>query len=133
MGSRWKLIAAFVSLFLIGGLCGSVITLGVTEGKRGHRGFTRDSSLITNRIVKRLNRVLELTPEQKEAIVPQIVAAVAQMRAVRTNALRQNRDILDAAYAKIEAQLPPAQQKKMQRFRERRRERVGRMLEDRGI
>ena len=49
-------------------------------------------------------------------------AAVKQMQSIQIQAMQQGSDALDAALAEIETELNPDQQKRMEHFRERRRE-----------
>jgi exonuclease VII small subunit len=51
-----------------------------------------------------------------------VEAAVKQMQSIQIQAMQQGSDALDAALAEIETGLTPDQQKRLEHFRERRRE-----------
>jgi exonuclease VII small subunit len=72
--------------------------------------------------MRKLQRIGQLTPEQSAKIRPRVEAAVKQMQSIQTQAMQQGGDALDAALAEIETGLNPDQQKRLDHFRERRRE-----------
>ena len=71
--------------------------------------------------MQKLERAGRLTPEQSAKIQPRVEAAVKQMQSIQIQAMQQGSDALDAALAEIETGLNPDQQKRLERFRERRR------------
>ncbi|MBV8376974.1 MAG: hypothetical protein JO279_08205 [Verrucomicrobia bacterium] len=72
--------------------------------------------------MRRLQRVAQLTPEESAKIRPRVESAVKQMQSIQIQAMQQGSDALDAALAEIETGLNPDQQKRLEHFRERRRE-----------
>ena len=72
--------------------------------------------------MQKLQRVVQLTPEQSAKIRPRVEAAVQQMQSIQVQAIQQGSDAFDAALSEIETGLNPDQQKRLERFRERRRE-----------
>ena len=72
--------------------------------------------------MEKIQRNAHLTPEQSAKIRPRVEAAVKQMQSIQIQAMQQGSDALDAALAEIEPELNPDQQKRLERFRERRRE-----------
>jgi hypothetical protein len=121
MGSSWKLVLVFAVLFLTGGLSGSLITYSVLR-KQALANPTRNSRTWTDNLMQKLQRAAGLTPEQKAKIRPRVEAAVKQMQSIQIQAMQQGSDALDAALAEIETGLTPDQQKRLEHFRERRRE-----------
>jgi hypothetical protein len=128
MGFRWKLIIAFAALFVIGGFCGSALTLGVLKSRFPRlvlrNGRNWEENLMTN-----LTKSLKLSSEQQAQIKPQIAAAFHQMRALRQQVMLQSNNIIDQTLQRIESQLDPDQQQRLERFRARRRERIQHVLE----
>jgi hypothetical protein len=51
-----------------------------------------------------------------------VEAAVKQMQSIQIQAMQQGSDALDAALAEIEPELNPDQQKRLEHWRERRRQ-----------
>ena len=121
MGSSWKLALVFAVLFLTGGLSGSVITYSVLR-KQAIPNPTRNFRTWSDNLMRKLQRIGQLTPEQSARIRPRVEAAVKQMQSIQIQAMQQGSDALDAALAEIETGLNPDQQKRVERFRERRRE-----------
>ena len=72
--------------------------------------------------MQKIQRTGRLTPEQSAKIRPRVEAAVKQMQSIQIQAMQQGSDALDAALAEMEPELNPDQQKRLERFRERRRE-----------
>jgi exonuclease VII small subunit len=120
MGSSWKLVAVFAVLFLTGGVSGSLITYSIVR-KQAMPNPTRDVHTWTENLTQKLVRAGRLTPEQRAKIQPRIEAAVKQMKSIQIQSMQQGSDALDAALAEIETGLNPDQQKRLERFRERRR------------
>lgn len=123
MGSSWKLISVFTILFLMGGVSGSVITSVVLRRQMSPIA-TRSFHAWTESLLQRLERAGKLTPEQTARIRPRMEAAVKQMQSIQTQAMLQGNDAFDAALAEIETELNPDQQKRLERFRERRRAKI---------
>jgi hypothetical protein len=121
MGSSWKLILVFAVLFLTGGLSGSVITYSVLR-RQTLPNPTRSFHSWTENLMQKVQRIARLTPEQSAKIRPRVEAAVKQMQSIQVQAMQQGSDALDAALAEIEPELNPDQQKRLERFRERRRQ-----------
>jgi hypothetical protein len=121
MGSSWKLVLVFAVLFLTGGLSGSVITYSVLR-RQTLPNPTRSFHSWTENLMEKIERITRLTPEQSAKIRPRVEAAVKQMQSIQVQAMQQGSDALDAALAEIEPELNPDQQKRLERFRERRRQ-----------
>jgi hypothetical protein len=83
---------------------------------------TRNSHTWTENLMQKLQRAGRLTPEQNAKIRPHVEAAIKQMQSIQIKAMQQVSDALDAALAEIETGLTPDQQKRLEHFRERRRE-----------
>ena len=120
MGSSWKLVAVFAVLFLTGGVSGSLITYSVVR-KQAMPNPTRTVHTWTESLMQKLEHAGRLTPEQSAKIQPRVETAVKQMKSIQLQAMQQGSDVLDAALAEIETGLNPDQQKRLERFRERRR------------
>jgi hypothetical protein len=120
MGSGWKLVLVFGILFLVGALSGSVFTSSLSSRQRGGNP-TGSFRAWSDHLVEKIDRVARLNPEQRAKIRPQVEAAVRQMQAIQVQAMIQGTDAFDAAISEIEAGLNAEQQKRLEKFRERRR------------
>ena len=121
MGSSWKLALVFTVLFLTGGLTGSLITRSVLR-RQALPTPTRSFHTWTENLMQKLQRAGQLTPDQAAKIRPRVDAAVKQMQSIQIQSMQQGSDALDAALAEIETGLNPDQQKRLEHFRDRRRE-----------
>jgi hypothetical protein len=110
----------FAVLFLTGGVSGSLITYSVVR-KQAMPNPTRTVHTWTQNLMQKLERAGRLTPEQSAKIQPRVETAVKQMKSIQIQAMQQGSNALDAALAEIETGLNPDQQKRLERFRERRR------------
>jgi hypothetical protein len=110
----------FAVLFLTGGVSGSLITYSVVS-KQAMPNPTRTVHTWTQNLMQKLERAGRLTPEQSAKIQPRVETAVKQMKSIQIQAMQQGSNALDAALAEIETGLNPDQQKRLERFRERRR------------
>lgn len=128
MGFRWKLIVALSALFVIGGFCGSAVTLGILKAKFLGKGL-RNGKPWEEVLMRNLTTSLKLSDEQRDQIRPQIDTAFQQMRALHRQVTVQADDILDQTLQRIRSQLNPDQQERLERFRARRQERIRRFLE----
>jgi len=120
MGSGWKLVLVFTVLFLVGAISGSVITSSISSRQQGANP-TRNFRTWCDHLMEKIDRVARLTPEQRTRIRPQVEAAVRQMQAIQIQGMIQGSDAFDAAISGIEAGLDADQQKRLEKFRERRR------------
>jgi uncharacterized membrane protein len=121
MGPSWKLALVFAVLFLAGGLSGSVVTYSVLR-KQAMPNPTRSFHAWSDNLMQKLQRIGKLTPEQSAKIRPRVEAAVKQMQSIQIQAMQQGSDAFDAALAEIDGDLNPDQQKRLEHFRERRRQ-----------
>jgi hypothetical protein len=83
---------------------------------------TRSFHAWSDNLMQKLQRIGKLTPEQSAKIRPRVEAAVKQMQSIQIQAMQQGSDALDAALAEIDGDLNPDQQKRLEHFRERRRQ-----------
>jgi predicted PurR-regulated permease PerM len=120
MGSGWKLILVFAVLFVVGALSGSVVTSALSS-KGQSANPTRNFRTWSDHLMGKIEQVAQLTPEQRDRIRPQVEAAVRQMQAIQIQAMIQGSDAFDAAISEIESGLNADQQKRLEKFRERRR------------
>ncbi|MBV9489642.1 MAG: hypothetical protein JO069_07960 [Verrucomicrobia bacterium] len=122
MRFHWRLSAAFVAVFLIGAVCGSVLTYSLTAP--GRVAGRRVAQAWETALLRQLGREVKFTPEQAASFRPEIEEAVQKARAARRQALAESDLEIDAALARIGDRLGPDQKFRMDQFRARRRARV---------
>jgi Spy/CpxP family protein refolding chaperone len=119
MGFSWKLTIAFALLFVIGGLCGSVITLALGS----HYYFTARAKQPVSweeGAMRNLTRHLKLTPEQQAKVRVPIHDAVERLSSVRQKDLQEINQEFDQTLAGLAPLLTPDQQRRLDEFRTRR-------------
>jgi hypothetical protein len=116
MGSNWKLILVFAVLFLTGAVCGSVITFSM-ERKPGPPNLTRNFHSWSEELTKKLEKNGKLANDQRAKIRPYIETAVRQMQSIQLQSMIQISEAFDGTIAKIEVELTPEQQKRLEYFR----------------
>jgi Spy/CpxP family protein refolding chaperone len=115
---KWKLIAGFLLVFLAGGLTGAFV--GASHARRffvkvHHRGD------INERMRHRLQRELDLTPEQVAKISPILDRAAAQLQQVRLDTGQRVREILNETHRQMEPNLTDEQREKLKQIEQRHR------------
>ena len=120
MGSGWKLVLVFSVLFLMGAVSGSVVTSSLSSRQQASNP-TRNYQAWCDHLLGKIDQVARLTAEQRARIQPQVEAAVRQMQAIQIQAMIQGSDAFDAAISGIETGLNADQQKRLEKFRQRRR------------
>jgi Spy/CpxP family protein refolding chaperone len=115
---KWKLIAGFLLVFLAGGLTGAFVGASHVRHfffKFHHRGD------ISERMRHRLQRELDLTPEQVAKISPILDKAAAQLQQVRLDTGQRVREILNETHRQMAPNLTDEQRQKLQRIEDQHR------------
>jgi hypothetical protein len=124
MGFRWKLIAAFVALFLIGGVCGSILTMSLAPVGR----HPKPPKFFKETMIQHVAKRLSLTPEQTHEFRTQAEKTFDQVDTIRKDAVLKGDRLIDDALGKFGATLNPEQQASMDIIRAERRKRLEHML-----
>lgn len=125
MNRPWKVIFAFVGVFLAGGVFGGFVSLRLvkhhleTARRRGPVAMEQFSP----QIFKRLSDRLELTDEQKEKLRPIIRQADADLRRLRQTGTRDAMAVAERMHGEVAALLTPAQMEKQEKLKQEMRER----------
>jgi Spy/CpxP family protein refolding chaperone len=113
---RWKLILAFVLVFLAGVVCGFFGTL------HAHYSFARmDSESMAQHMKQRLRAELKLTPQQMQQISPIIDRAASQLKTKREQTMRDVHDIFEQTHRDMEPFLTPEQRTRLEELEKRHR------------
>jgi Spy/CpxP family protein refolding chaperone len=116
---QWKLIAGFLLVFLAGGLTGAFV--GASHARHFFKFHHRED--ISERMRQRLQRDLDLTPEQVAKISPIIDKAGGQLQQVRRDTGQRVHEILTEAHRQMAPNLTDEQRQKLQRMEKRHRHR----------
>ncbi|PYL60396.1 MAG: hypothetical protein DMF31_04695 [Verrucomicrobia bacterium] len=115
---QWKLIAAFILVFVAGGISGAF--LGGSYARHHFFAFHRPE-LIGGRIKERLRTELNLTPEQVAKISPIIDKTTLQLRDIRRDTARRVHETIAEAHRQMATNLTDEQRQKLQQIQERHR------------
>jgi len=115
---QWKLIAAFILVFVAGGISGAF--LGGSYARRHFFAFHRPE-LIGGRMKERLRTELNLTPEQVTKISPISDKTAAQLRDIRRETGRRVHETIAESHRQMAANLTDEQRQKLQQIEERHR------------
>jgi len=122
MNKPWKVVLAFVGVFVAGGLCGSALSLRLLRGF--HLGGRPPVRL---NIMGRLEKSLNLTEAQKEKIRPIVQRTQQETQRLRRENVRDLAAVMDRMHADLKAELTPEQGVKLEEMRKRFRERAERV------
>ena len=122
---RWKLILAFVLVFLAGLACGF---LGAMHLGGRMFGFVHSGSLAEH-MKRRLEWELRLTPQQVQQISPIVDRAASQLQAKREETMRDVHEIFQQAHREMQPILTSEQRTKLEQIEQRH----GRMLHHHGL
>jgi Spy/CpxP family protein refolding chaperone len=114
---KWKLIAGFFLVFLAGGMTGAFV--GASHAR--HLFQFHHPGLIGARMKERLQRELNLTPEQVAKISPIIDKTAGQLREIRHDTGRRVHEVMTGAHREMAANLTDEQRQKLQQIEDRHR------------
>lgn len=136
MQSPWKVILAFLGVFVAGAIFGGFFSLGVGAhwlhepkrdagggGRAARRGneWPAPPALQVAQLLRRLADRLELTPAQRERIMPLIQRAVQDFRRQQANYFREDSVILQRLQDDVAKELTPRQRQLLHELQERQR------------
>jgi Spy/CpxP family protein refolding chaperone len=115
---QWKLIAGFFLVFLAGGVTGAFV--GAAHARHFFFMAPRPA-VISERMRERLQRELNLTPEQVTKISPVLDKAAAELHQVRRDTGRRVHEIIAETHRQMAGTLTDDQRGKLQQIEERHR------------
>jgi len=120
MDKAWKVILAFVVIFMAGAGTGSLIALRYAQAFLPQ---PRQPGMVVQQFgvmqMQRLAERLDLTEEQREKIKPIVQKSAADLRRLSADSQRETRDILTSMHNQVAALLTPDQVKKFDQMRQR--------------
>lgn len=123
--SRARAIFYVIVIFMAGAIFGSALTIGI--GRKVIQRANNPVSLNAD-VMRRLDRHLELTPEQRERLRPILIDMAKRLREARANSRREWTSIIQDARDRLRAELTPEQQVEFDKLAARTRENLGRLL-----
>lgn len=128
MNKPWKVILAFLGVFLAGAVFGGFISLRMARER-----FFKEPPMdrFTSLVLRRFSDRLELTPEQEQQIRPIVMATEVELRRVRSSGFKETVTIAEKMNEQISELLTPEQREKLEQLKQEmserwRRDRPGR-------
>ena len=115
---QWKLIVGFLLVFLAGGVTGAFV--GAAHARHFFFAAPRPGA-ISERMRERLQRQLDLTPEQVAKISPILDKTATELYQVRRDTGRRVHEIIAETHQQMAAVLTDEQRRKLQQIEERHR------------
>ncbi len=150
MDKPWKVIFAFVAVFIAGAIFGGVFTLR-TSGKRwagppapkvriekrpatpGPGAAAGQASGTAPTMMRQFTQRLKLTPEQRKAISPILARAAEDWQRLRRENVENTTRVNERMYADVAAQLSPEQRAELEVMRKQMQERIRHARERAGV
>jgi Spy/CpxP family protein refolding chaperone len=106
MNNLWKVILAFIVVFLAGAICGRPVLNRLLEPPHVS-------------MMDRFTKQLSLTPIQQEKIRPIVLQAQQETQRLRKENMKAFMEVMDRTHAAISAELTPEQRVKQDAMRKR--------------
>jgi hypothetical protein len=120
MNQRWKIISAFLAVFLAGVVCAA----SANSWFRGHNGGRLS---FAEKTMERFEGLLVLTPGQTERIRSIVIQSQKDWRQMRRDGLQKISGVFDRMHDEVAAELLPEQRVKLEAIREEFRIRAERL------
>ncbi len=125
MSRNWKIILAFLGVFVAGAVFGGFASLRYVRQKFEQARLRTPASLeqFSPQIMKRFSNRLDLTAAQKEKLRPIIRQAGEELRKLRQSGERDAIAVAERMHEQVAEILTPAQQEKLEQMKRDMRER----------
>lgn len=140
MDKPWKVIFAFVGVFIAGAVFGAFFTLRVDREHSAPRGGFAGRPELPRRgpgmqmgaaMFRHYARHLKLTEEQRDAIRPIVTRAEEELQRLRRENFQDTARVMDQLHNEVSAVLTAEQRVELETLRKNLRERLRRAQEDR--
>ena len=119
---KWRLIIGFVLVFLAGGATG--MFAGAWHARHAFAG--RHGGMMGERMRERIQRQLDLTPEQTREMNPIFDDMAARMQEIRRDSGRRVYEAMEDAHRRLAQHLTPEQLAKAEKMKQRHMHRLHR-------
>ena len=110
---NWKAIVGVIAIFVLGGLAGSITTIGLVRHRLVHG---HGSQMLENLIVRRLSWDLRLDRAQREQLRIIVAEGHEDMKVIRKQIQPQVEELLTRSEAEVRAMLRPDQVEKFDKL-----------------
>jgi len=119
MNKPWQVIVVLLGIFAAGGVTGGFVTLRVCKDKLVNRPVPEEWAPKT---LKRLADHLDLTPEQKEQIMPIVKRNMEHLNRLRNTSMAETQTVVEGMQREISGKLTPEQRSKYEKLNHELRE-----------
>lgn len=148
MDKPWKVVLAFISVFIAGAVFGGLFTVG--SARRAMAAHKQPGPVVTPpgsqppgkappppaplgpAIIRQITTRLSLTADQKEKIRPIVTRAAEDLQRLRRENLQDTTRTMERMYADVSAMLTPEQRTELEEMRRKMQERVENERKKRG-
>jgi hypothetical protein len=110
---NWKAIVGVIAIFVLGGLAGSITTIGLVRHRLVHG---HGSQMLENLIIRRLSWDLRLDRAQRSQLRVIVAEGHEEMKVIRKQIQPQVEELLTRSEAKVRAMLRPDQVEKFDKL-----------------
>jgi hypothetical protein len=110
---NWKAIVGVIAIFILGGLAGSITTIGLVRHRLVHG---HGSQMLQDLIIRRLSWDLRLDRDQRAQLRVIVTQGQAEMKVIRKQIQPQVEEQLSRSEAKVRAILRPDQVEKFDKL-----------------
>ncbi|MES1166439.1 MAG: hypothetical protein ABUL68_00415 [Pseudomonadota bacterium] len=133
MEKTWKVVLAFVVIFMAGAGTGSLISLRYAQAflpqPRQPGAVVQQFGIMQ---MQRLAERLDLTEAQREKIKPIVQKTGTDLRRLSGDSQRETRDILTSMHDQVAALLTPEQNTKLDEMKQQMQRRMNQQFQERG-
>jgi hypothetical protein len=115
---NWKAIIGVIAIFILGGLAGSITTIGMVRHRLVHG---HGSQMFQDLIVRRMSWELRLDRDQRTQLRVIVTEGQTEMKAIHKQIQPQVEDLLTRSEVKVRVLLRPDQQEKFDKLIAKRR------------
>lgn len=126
MQTPWKVIAAFIGVFIAGSVFGGFFALRVDRARVAPKRVEQGQPLaaLSVRLWRLYVERLDLTPEQKEKLKPVIERAGEDIRRVQQSQSREMNILVERLQQDVAQVLTPEQKAKLEEMKQQHRDRM---------
>ncbi len=115
--AKSKAVAYVVSIFLVGGITGGVVAVGVNRHAQSAQPHSHD---IATHLRDRLTSSLDLTPEQLQQVNPILEKSSEEIQKIHAETMERVGGVMTGSYDQISALLTPEQKVKLEQMQNER-------------
>ncbi len=130
MNKPWHVWLVLTGIYVFGGVCGGLVGFQIARKAYRHQ---RPPGEWVKRRIDRIDRELNLTPEQRAHIEPIVKRHIEELTDAWRQSMTGSRENVERMEKEISAELTPEQRVRLNQFMQERRERFRKFMQERGL